>query len=143
MTIYEMMERTEETIKDFHFYKKEIARLRTKLSDAGTGGVGAYGDPSSVFRAKYAVGDRTGGEVVHREREWKRLCKFEDLVRRFEEAMESLDDEKEYTMLCCLLDHQSVTEIARHLCTSRQRAHEIKSSLIQKLANVLYGGSAE
>jgi hypothetical protein len=135
----EILQRTEEDLKDYRFILVEISRIKSYLEDAGEGTVGQYGIEAGQPRGKGATGDKTHAEVVRRERKWKRLAKLEENVERIHRAAETITDEKERCVLEALLDGVRNNVIAKQLGVSRQRYYEIKRAVIIKMAWALYG----
>lgn len=134
----EHLQKTLDAIQNYRFWKREIDRLREVLGDAGNGAGGSGGDPNAYIRSQNKNSDKTVNEVIHRDRDWKRLRKFEESVARFDRARETITDDKESVMLQLLLDKFPVNEIALHIDVSRQKAHEIKNTLIKRLAFAMY-----
>lgn len=133
----EMVQMAEDMLKNYGWMSKEVERLTVELRSAGEG-MGASDDPNANIRAQGTNSDKTGNEVVRRDRSWKRLEKMRKKVGLFEAAMETISDEQELTMLDYLLDGETVTKIACRLEVSRQRAHEVKRKLVRKLAWAMY-----
>lgn len=134
----EAIQKAEETIKDYLFMTKEIVRLRGMLEDAGEGTVVAYSDPNAGIRAYGKNSDKTGGEVVRRDRHWQRLNRLQKRVAQVEAFLDGLTNDKEIAMMELLLEGEYVKSIATEMGISRQRAHEIKNLLVRKLAWVLF-----
>ncbi|MGF9909398.1 hypothetical protein [Brevibacillus porteri] len=135
----EWLQRTEEELRDYHFMLREIDRLQGYLEDAGEGTVGAYGIDASQPKGKGKNGDKTHAEVVRRERKWKRLSKLQETVKRIDQAVEGITDEKEKTVLDAIMDGEKNNFIARQIGVSRQRYYEIKRSVIIKMVWLMYG----
>lgn len=135
----EILQRTEEDLKDYRFMLVEISRIKSYLEDAGEGTVGQYGIDASQPKGHGMNTDKTHAEVVRRERKWKRLAKLEETVERIHRAAETITDEKERLVLEALLDGERNNVIAKQLGVSRQRYYEIKRAVIIKMAWAMYG----
>ncbi|WP_082055823.1 LuxR C-terminal-related transcriptional regulator [Geobacillus kaustophilus] len=72
-------------------------------------------------------------------RAWERAKRYEQKVKRLEEAVSKLQDERERMVAEALMDGEKLYMIAQELNVSRQTVHEIKRSVIKKLAFELYG----
>jgi hypothetical protein len=135
----ELVQRTEEELRDYHFMVREIERIKSYLEDAGEGMIGQYGIDASLPRAIGVNGDKTQSEVIRRERKWRRLQRLQDTVDRIERAMATITDDKELAVLEGLMDGEKNNFIARHIGVSRQRYYEIKRIVITKMAWAMYG----
>lgn len=135
----EIVQKVEEELKDFHWMVKEVDRLRGYLVSAGEGLTRAYGLESSLPKPKGNTSDPVNREVQRRLRQISRLEKLENKIKRIEAAAERIKDEKERTVLECILDGERMNMIARHVGISRQRLSEIRRNLVKKLAWDIYG----
>lgn len=63
-------------------------------------------------------------------------------MTKIEKAYEGIKDERERTVLECMLDGVKMYEIAQHVGVSRQTLNEIKRNLITKMAWEIYGDEA-
>src|SRR5690606_27886593 len=126
----------EQALRDYHWMVKEIARLRDILDDAGEGITRQYGVESGQPKPKGSVGDPVYMEVVRREKQWKRLEKLENKARLIQERIDLITDEREKTVLDCMLDGMSVIAISRHMGLSRRHIHRLKDSIVDKMAEM-------
>ena len=124
----------EQALRDYHWMVKEIARLREVLNDAGEGLVRRYGTEGSKPTGK--VSDPVYMEAVRRERQWRRVEKLEAKVRLVQERLDAITDEREKTVLDCMLDGMSVLAISRHMGLSRRHIHRLKDSIVDKMAQM-------
>lgn len=144
MTIFEMqpameaIQLVEDTIRDYQFMLSEIERLSALLVDDEE--AASKSDDNAGIRAQNRISDPTGNEVVRRNnvgRQEKRLLRLKDRVDRFDRAMDSIIDDKEIALLELLIDKTTVKNAAIELGFSRQHAHELKSSIVRKIAIAL------
>ncbi|TCW39405.1 LuxR C-terminal-related transcriptional regulator [Laceyella sacchari] len=63
------------------------------------------------------------------------LVKVEQTVK---EAAEKIEDEKERTVLECILDGERIGMIAHHVGLSWQKVNEIKRKILKKMAWEIY-----
>jgi hypothetical protein len=140
----EIVQKTEEDLHSYHWMFREIERLKKELNDA----IKTLG-PSSRLTAIY--GDEAGmpqGQGLKLstmsiseqrfDRQWRRLKKLEQKVEKINQASDQITDDKERTVLECILDGIRMNMVARHVGISRQRLNEIKRLIVKKMAWVLY-----
>jgi FixJ family two-component response regulator len=72
------------------------------------------------------------------ERQFKRKENLEEKVRKIEQALEQIEDERERTVLECIMDGERMNIIAKHVGVSRTRLNEIKRAIVIYAAKVLY-----
>ncbi|MFD1423407.1 hypothetical protein ACFQ4J_06580 [Laceyella tengchongensis] len=134
----EILQRVEEDLKDYHWMVKEVERLQSRLQTAGQGITSIYGVESSLPKPTGKHNDPVSREVERRVRQAERLMKLKDKVKRIEQAAEKIEDEKERTVLECILDGERMGTIAHHVGLSRQKLNEIKREILKKMAWELY-----
>ncbi|WP_134682615.1 hypothetical protein [Brevibacillus migulae] len=135
----EILQRTEEEIRDYNYMQIEIIRIERYMRDAGEGMVAQYGIEAVQPKAKGVTGDKTHAEVARRERKWKRLQNLQETIERIHAAAETITDEQERLVLEALLDGEKNNMIAKEIGGSRQRYYEIKRNVIVKMAWAMYG----
>ncbi|MFC8686338.1 hypothetical protein [Brevibacillus porteri] len=116
----EWIQRTNDELRDYHFMLSEIERLQGILKD----------ENKAIVRAS-------------KERKQKRLRKLQETVKRIEHAANTITDEREKTVLDSIMDGEKNNIIARQIGVSRQRYYEIKRSVINKMATLMYGTDEE
>jgi hypothetical protein len=141
----EIVQRVDQDLKDYHWITGEIIRLensiqkKEKLQGSFNGGslTAQYGLEATLPKAQ---GTRllTDFEVNEIEKMVKRKQKLESRVHRIEKASIKIKDEKERTLLDCILDGMRMKDIASHFSLSRTRLNEIKISLVNTLAWEIY-----
>ncbi|WP_342432630.1 hypothetical protein [Neobacillus sp. FSL H8-0543] len=140
----EIVQKTEEDLHSYHWMFREIERLKKDLNEA----IKTFG-PSSRLTAIY--GDEAGmpqGQGLKLssmsiseqrfDRQWQRLKKLEQKMERINHAANQITDDKERTVLECILDGVRMNMVARHVGISRTRLNEIKRLIVKKMAWVLY-----
>ncbi|AYK09259.1 hypothetical protein [Brevibacillus laterosporus] len=135
----EILQRTEEEIRDYKYMQVEIIRIQRYLKDAGDGTVAQYGIEAAMPKGKGITGDKTHAEVARRERKWKRLKKLQETIERIHLAAETIKNEQERLVLEALLDGERNNMIAKEIGVSRQRYYEIKRSVITSMTWKMYG----
>ena len=122
----------EQCIRDYQWMIREIERIRKYLADAGERIVRNY-ETLGMPIPKGDVRDPVHMEVVRREKQWKRMAKLEEKVRFVQERIEVITDERERTVLDCLLDGMSYSAIAHHMGLSRRHVMRIKDDIVEKI----------
>lgn len=123
-------------IRDYSWMVREIVRLRQILEDAGENLTQQYGIESSMPKPKGKVNDPIYMEVTRRVRQWKRVERLEWKVRFVQEQMERITDERERTVLDCILDGMSISETARHVGVSPRHIQRIKENIVEKMSGM-------
>ncbi|WP_238933346.1 hypothetical protein [Brevibacillus choshinensis] len=136
---FEILQRTEEDIKDYRYMMVEIKRIQNYMNEIGSGTVSLYGAEFGQPRGKGIVSNRTHAEVAQRERKWKRLANLQASVDRIHRAADSITDKKERVVIEALLDGERNVVIAKQIGVSRQKYYNIKRTVIMKMALFMYG----
>jgi len=122
------------TLHNYHWMIKEIQRLREYLAEYGEGvAIKIDGLP----KGKGKPGDPLFMEVARRERYAKRLTHLEKKVRYIQDRIDVITDDRERTVLDCLLDGLTVVEISHHMRLSRKHVHRIKEDIVRKMAEAV------
>lgn len=140
----EIVQKTEEDLRGYHWMVKEVDRLQGFLDKA----IQSFG-PGSRLTTKYGLeASLPKGQGLKLtqisitedrfERQWQRLEKLKDKVKRIDAATSQIVDGVERTVLECILDGVRMNMVAAHVGISRQRLHEIKRLIVKKMAWVLY-----
>jgi cystathionine beta-lyase family protein involved in aluminum resistance len=119
----------ETALRNYHWLVKEVARLKYDL--------GLVGNPLSN---KGEIGPKTGrpfnptlNEVIRREQKQETLEKFEDKIHYVERNTGGITNDRELTVLNCLLDGMNINNISRHMGYSKRTIYSIKESIIEKI----------
>lgn len=135
----ELLQRTVEAIDDYQWHLNEISKLKEYLAEAGEGMVGAYGTEALLPKGKGTTSDKTQREAIKRETFRKRLKKLEESVKKVEQALESITNEKHRVILECMLDRVPKKDIYRHIGVSKSYFHVLQKQLIRQMALLMYG----
>lgn len=140
----EIVQKTEEDLRGYHWMVKEVDRLSKKL-DLATQSIGPIENLVAQWGIDAVMPRGKGQKIASKsiaderyERQWQRLEKLKQKVQKIEKAVERITDEKERTVLECMLDGERMNMIARHVGISRQYLNETKRLLVKKLAWELY-----
>ena len=139
----DILQKTEDEIRDYNYMQIEIVRIQRYLREAGEGMVGQYGLEAAMPKGKGINGDKTHAEVARRERKWKRLQNLQDKIERINQAVETIPGEQERLIVEALLDGDKNNLIAKEIGVSRQRYYEIKRSAVMKMAWAMYGSKVQ
>ncbi|MGY3716771.1 hypothetical protein ACWE42_14730 [Sutcliffiella cohnii] len=140
----EIVQKTEEDLRSYHWMIKEIDRLIIVLDNAiKTFGpesslVAQWGIEATLPKAKGMKPSTMSMSEDKYDRQWKRLKALEEKIKKIDEFVETLEDEKERTVLECILDGERMNTIARHVGVSRTRLNEIKRKIVIHAARYLY-----
>ncbi|MBC9783530.1 sigma-70 family RNA polymerase sigma factor [Heliobacterium chlorum] len=137
--LIDILQRTEEDIKDHNFMVDEMIRLREYLQGAGEGVTRQMNADSDMPKAKNKKSDPVYYEVQRRQRQEKRLQQLEGRLHSISDALAVLADDKERTVIECIMDGLKPNAIAQHIGVSRSRFYEIRRSAIAKMAKALHG----
>lgn len=122
----------EETIREYSWMVREIGRLADLLGDAGERLVRDYSS-MGLPKPKGLPSDPVAFEAMRREKDLNKLKRYVERVRYIQDRIELIQDQKERTVLDCLLDGMSLTAIAHHLGLSPTQVYRIKESVITTL----------
>lgn len=141
----EIVQKTEEDLRSYHWMIKEIARLKKELDKAikyigpNSPLVALYGDEAGLPKARGAKPTAILSISEEKyERQFKRWQSLEEKVRKINRVVAIIEEEKERTVLECILDGERMNIIARHVGVSRTRLNEIKRKIVIDAAKVLY-----
>jgi hypothetical protein len=140
----EIVQKTEEDLHSYHWMLREIERLKKELNEAlktlgpSSRLTAVYGDEAGMPQGQGLKLSTMSISEQRFDRQWQRLKKLEQKVERMNKAAEQITDDKERTVLECILDGVRMNMVARHVGISRQRLNEIKRLIVKKMAWVLY-----
>lgn len=140
----EIVQKTEEELRSYHWMVKEIERLQDYLDKTiqsfgpHSRLVTLYGLEATLPKGKGLNLSKMSIAEERFERQWQRLEKLKEKVEKINSAADQIVDEKERTVLECILDGVRMNMVARHVGISRTRLNEIKRLIVKKMAWVLY-----
>lgn len=141
----EIVQKTEEDLRSYHWMIKEIERLKKELDK-----VIKYIGPESRLVAQWGIeatlpkaqGTKPSTTLSiseeKYERQFNRWKALEEKLRKINAVLDGIEDEREKTVLECILDGERMNIIARHVGVSRTRLNEIKRGIVIRAAKVLY-----
>lgn len=97
-----------------------------------------YGVEASLPKAVGFNSDPTYGAVQKKIRDENRIKRYVETVKRLENAVATLDDEKERMVIEGCMDRISLSKIGKMLGISKQAVFEIKEKAVRKLAVKMY-----
>ena len=117
-------------LRDYNWIVKEANRIKLELNKVESVGVASYsGEP----KGGNGVSDRIGGEVIRREKKYKRLDGYLSKIAFIEERADNIADDKEKVVLDCILDGMGINTIAVHLNMSRRMVHKLRDNIVDGL----------
>lgn len=102
----------EDLIRDYSRIKNELKRLGEKQDS-----------PS------FQLGGAAGGSA----RGIKRMLSYKKKIEKIMRFYEVLEDDKHFVIFDCMLDGMTYTDIAKHLCVSRQTLRKLKNEMINQI----------
>lgn len=126
----------EQALRDYHWMVKEIARLRAYLESAGERLVRQYGIESDMPKPKGSNTDPVHMEVERRDKQWDRVAKLEKKVLLIQDRMHLINEERERTVLDCLLDGMSYVAISRHMGLSTRHIQRIRADIVSDMSRM-------
>ena len=146
--IMEAMQRVEQDLRDCHWMAEEVANFhknrekfsytREELEEIVKISTVKFGPEAVASRPVGLNSDITFWEAKKLLRQWERVIRYEHKLKRLEEAVAKLEDERERVVAEGLMDGVKINEIAQQLDVSRRVVYDIKQSVIRKLAVELY-----
>lgn len=121
----------EQTLRDYHWMIREIERLRELLGDAGERVVRNY-ELLDMPKPQGGRSDPVALEASRRERHWKKLRAYERKVMYVQERLDIIQDERERTVLDCMLDGMSMRAIAHHMGLSRRHVRNMIDHIVDQ-----------
>jgi DNA-binding NarL/FixJ family response regulator len=122
----------ENAIRDYHWMNKEIIRLKEELSTTNSSLTAGYGIESTMPKGNIPS-NSLEREVVQRDRRHKTLNKFQDKVSFIEKHTDCIKEDRELTVLNCLLDGMSIVGISQHMGFSERKVYGIKDDIVNKM----------
>ena len=77
----------------------------------------------------------TLNEVIRREQKQETLEKFQAKIKYVEKNTVIITNDRELTVLNCLLDGMNISNISQHMGYSKRTIYGIKESIIEKIKN--------
>ena len=121
----------EKIIRDYHWMINEIARLK-EFIHINKNTTSQYGIESTLPKSKNKISDPVYMEVSRRELKSKRMIRLENKVLFIQQKLNQITDEREITVLECLLDGLSIAATARHLGLSERLIYQIRDNIVNK-----------
>ncbi|MCK6203941.1 DNA-binding response regulator [Bacillus infantis] len=122
----------ENALRDYHWMIKEIMRLKEELNTSNASVTAAYGIEASMPKGS-GTSDPTGREVIQRDRRHKTLKKFEEKVKFIEQNSSCINDDRELTVLNCMLDGLNIVSISQHMGFSERKVYGLKDEIVKKM----------
>jgi fibronectin type 3 domain-containing protein len=125
-------EEVKQALFDYNWQIREIARIKTSLKDYEFTGVAASGIESIMPKGS-GTSDTIAGEVIRREAKNIRLSRMEEQVKYIQDRVHKVEDPIYITIIECLLDGLTVSEISRHLRCMRQTVYNKIDKIVEQM----------
>jgi len=125
-------------IYDYNWQSKECSRIERILNkiDGPTGvKTTQYGIEATLPKSNTSVKSKAEIDNLGKreKRQYERYIKFKSNVEFVESLADYVDDERQLTVLDCMMDGMSFRSIASHLGTSHYKVGEIKDDLLNHI----------
>ncbi|MEK0285929.1 hypothetical protein [Caldifermentibacillus hisashii] len=132
----EAIRKVNRDIKHYYWMANQITK--NDVEDYISSVTSKYGLDASLPKAVGINSDPTYGAVQRKVREENRIKRYVETVKRLEDAVATLDDEKERIVIEGCMDRISLSKIGKMLGVSKQAVFEIKEKAVRKLAVRMY-----
>lgn len=132
----EAIRKVNRDIKNYYWMSNQITEK--DVEDYISSVTSQYGVEASLPKAVGFNSDPTYGAVQKKVREESRIKRYIETVKRLEDAVATLDDEKERIVIEGCMDRISLSRIGKILGISKQAVFEIKEKAVRKLAVKMY-----
>lgn len=120
-----------EDLANYHWMRREIQRMKSE-QDIGNQLSSQYGVEASLPK-KRDISDPVGTEVQYLHLQQERIRRLEAKVQQINKLATRIIDDRQRTVLDCILDGWKMSTISKHIGVSRTLAYEIKSDLVQAM----------
>jgi len=124
----------EDALRDYLWMMNEIIKEREELSHIKGGNV--VSKITDMPKASGDTSDPVANEVVRRVEKSRRIEKLEGKVLFVQSRISLITEEREVTVLNCMLDGMSMKAIGHHMGLSRQHIYRLKESIISKMLHM-------
>ena len=132
----EAIRKVNRDIKNYYWMANQITKHDVEYYISST--TSKYGLEASLPKAVGSSSDPTYGAVQRKLRDENRIKRYVETVKRLEDAVATLDDEKERIVIEGCMDRISLRQIGKILGISKQAVFEIKERAVRKLAVKMY-----
>jgi RNA polymerase sigma factor (sigma-70 family) len=132
----EAIRKVNRDIKNYYWMSNQISK--NDVEEYISSVTPKYGIEASLPKAAGFNSDPTYGAVQRKVREENRIKRYIETVKRLEDAVATLDDEKERMVIEGCMDRISLSQIGKMLGISKQAVFEIKEKAVRKLAVKMY-----
>lgn len=122
----------ENALRDYNWMVKEIHRLKEELKTVSVASTAQYGIEATMPKGG-GISNPIEREVFSKERKQKTLNKFQEKVRFIETHSSCINDDRELTVLNCMLDGLSIVAISQHMGFSERKVYSIKDDIVKKI----------
>ena len=124
----------EQALRDYLWMMNEIIREREELNHIIGGNVVAHID--DMPKASGQTSDPVANEAIRRMNKSKRVEKLEDKVLEIQRRAKVITNERELTVLNCMMDGMSMRAISKHMGLSERHVFRLKDSIVEQMADM-------
>ncbi len=124
----------EQALRDYLWMMNEIIKEREELNHIIGGNVVAK--ITDMPKASGGTSDPVANEVIRRTEKSRRIEKLEKKVLFVQSRTKAITEERELTVLNCMLDGMSMRAIGHHMGLSRQHIYRLKESIIEQMLHM-------
>ncbi|MDQ0299658.1 DNA-directed RNA polymerase specialized sigma subunit [Salibacterium salarium] len=135
-TTIEAIRKVNKDINNYYWMSRKVSQMEAEQFEAAAQ-ISQYGDDSTMPKPD-EISDPTYGEVQKKMRVEERNRRFLEKIKRLENAVSQLDDERERLIIEGCMDKVTLRATGQVLSISRQATFEIKESAVRKLAVIMY-----
>lgn len=142
--LMEIIQKTEEDIRDYNWMEREVRRLEREIDEAimisgfSNSLTAQYGIEAAMPKGQGLKLSTMSVSEKQYERKLKRVEKLQEKINKIDRAVEKITDGRQLAVLECMLDRVPMNMIAQHVGVSRQTLNDIKREIITKLATEIY-----
>lgn len=125
----------EQALRDYLWMMNEIIREREELNHIIGGNVVAHIDDMPKA-AGGTTSDPVANEAIRRINKSKRVEKLETKVLEIQRRAKVIKDERELTVLNCMMDGLSMRAISNHMGLSERHVFRLKDSIVKQMAEM-------
>lgn len=122
----------ENALRDYCWMNKEIARLTDELKVVNTKCTAQYGIEAAMPKGG-GTSNPVESEIISKDRKSKTLEKFLKKVSFIDKHSSCIDDDRQLTVLNCMLDGMSMVAISQHMGFSERKVYTIKDEIVRKI----------
>lgn len=122
----------ENALRDYNWMTKEVTRLTEELKGVNAKLTAQYGIEATMPKSD-GVSNPTETEYISKERKQKTLDKFKKKIEFIGTHSSCIEDDRQLTVLNCMLDGMSIVSISQHMGFSERKIYTIKDEIVRNM----------